>query len=382
MNRILQIDWSNIQYTVDEFSRTLYTFPVHIRFLLGVTVMFLVFIFILLNVILGSRIYKTKLLTKRKKIREKYKPLFTRLLFNDESLLLDPDLHLQFDKEDLTKKFHRSIISDEIIHLHENFTGETASRLELLFVKLGLHKDSLEKTINKRWYLAAKGMRELALMNVKESQADLYSFLNHKNDILRMEARIAIMKLSAEEPLSFLSKIKEPLSAWDQANIHAMLAKMPEQMIPDFSTWLNSSNKSVVQFCILMIGSFRQQESVGVLIHLLDHEDEVVRLSSIKALGELNAYASEEKLVNMYPLETEDVQIEIVKTLEAVGKENSAHLMEKILKQPIKNHSISIQAVKTFLATAKEGKQKLEHMLESSNPQLRLIVQHAQDERL
>jgi len=344
--------------------------------------MFLVFIFILLNVILGSRIYKTKLLTKRKKIREKYKPLFTRLLFNDESLLLDPDLHLQFDKEDLTKKFHRSIISDEIIHLHENFTGETASRLELLFVKLGLHKDSLEKTINKRWYLAAKGMRELALMNVKESQADLYSFLNHKNDILRMEARIAIMKLSAEEPLSFLSKIKEPLSAWDQANIHAMLAKMPEQMIPDFSTWLNSSNKSVVQFCILMIGSFRQQESVGVLIHLLDHEDEVVRLSSIKALGELNAYASEEKLVNMYPLETEDVQIEIVKTLEAVGKENSAHLMEKILKQPIKNHSISIQAVKTFLATAKEGKQKLEHMLESSNPQLRLIVQHAQDERL
>jgi len=382
LNRILQIDWSNIQYTVDEFNRTLYTFPVHIRFLLGVTVLFLIFIFILLNIILGSRIYKTKLLTKRKRIREKYKPLLTRLLFDDEKLLLDPELHSQFDAEDLTKKFHRSILSDEIIHLHENFTGETASRLELLFVKLGLHKDSIEKTRNRRWYLAAKGMRELALMNVKESQADLNSYLNHKNDILRMEARIAIMKLSAEEPLSFLSKIKEPLSAWDQANIYAMLAKMPEQMIPDFSIWLNSSNKSVVQFCILMIGAFRQQDSVGVLIHLLDHEDEVVRLAVIKALGELNAYSSEEKLVNMYPLETEDIQMEIVKTLEAVGKENAAHLMEKILRQPVKNHTISIQAVKTFLATAKEGKQKLEHLLESSNPQLRLIVQHAQDKRL
>jgi len=349
---------------------------------LGVTVLFLIFIFILLNIILGSRIYKTKLLTKRKRIREKYKPLLTRLLFDDEKLLLDPELHSQFDAEDLTKKFHRSILSDEIIHLHENFTGETASRLELLFVKLGLHKDSIEKTRNRRWYLAAKGMRELALMNVKESQADLNSYLNHKNDILRMEARIAIMKLSAEEPLSFLSKIKEPLSAWDQANIYAMLAKMPEQMIPDFSIWLNSSNKSVVQFCILMIGAFRQQDSVGVLIHLLDHEDEVVRLAVIKALGELNAYSSEEKLVNMYPLETEDIQMEIVKTLEAVGKENAAHLMEKILRQPVKNHTISIQAVKTFLATAKEGKQKLEHLLESSNPQLRLIVQHAQDKRL
>lgn len=382
MDRILQIDWSNIQYTADEFSRTLYSFPVHIRFLLGVTVVFLIFIFILLNIILGSRIYKTKLLGKRKRIREKYKPLFTRLLFEDESLLLDPKLSDQFDEEDLRDNYHRSIISDEIIHLHENFTGETASRLELLFVKLGLHRDSLEKTKNRRWYIAAKGMRELALMNVKESNANLVNFLNHKNDILRMEARISIMKLSHEDPLSFLSIIKEPLSPWDQANIFSMLSKMPEKMVPDFSNWLNSPNKTVVQFCILMIGAFRQQDSSGILIHMLDHEDEKVRLAVIKALGELNAYAAEPKLILMYPLESEEIQLEIVKTLEAVGKENSASLMEKILRQPVKNYTISIQAVKTFLANADGAKQRLDHLLESSNPQLQLIVQHAQDKRL
>jgi hypothetical protein len=349
---------------------------------LGVTVVFLIFIFILLNIILGSRIYKTKLLGKRKRIREKYKPLFTRLLFEDESLLLDPKLSDQFDEEDLRDNYHRSIISDEIIHLHENFTGETASRLELLFVKLGLHRDSLEKTKNRRWYIAAKGMRELALMNVKESNANLVNFLNHKNDILRMEARISIMKLSHEDPLSFLSIIKEPLSPWDQANIFSMLSKMPEKMVPDFSNWLNSPNKTVVQFCILMIGAFRQQDSSGILIHMLDHEDEKVRLAVIKALGELNAYAAEPKLILMYPLESEEIQLEIVKTLEAVGKENSASLMEKILRQPVKNYTISIQAVKTFLANADGAKQRLDHLLESSNPQLQLIVQHAQDKRL
>lgn len=236
--------------------------------------------------------------------------------------------------------------------------------------------------MSRRWYLAAKGMRELALMNVKEAHENLAGFLNHKNDILRMEARISMMKLSAEEPLSFLSKIKEPLSAWDQANIYGMLSKMPDQIIPDFSHWLNSPNKSVVQFCILMIGAFRQQDSKGVLIHMLDHEDENVRLSVIKALRELNAYASEDKLINMYPLEAEEVQLEIVKTLEAVGKENAAKLMEKILRQPVKNYPVSIQAVKTFLATAESGKERLEHLLESSNPQLQLIVQHAEDKRL
>ncbi len=57
---------------------------------------------------------------------------------------------------------------------------------------------------------------------------------------------------------------------------------------------------------------------------MLDHEDEKVRLAVIKALRELNAYASEAKLIIMYPLESEEIQLEIVKTLEAVGKENSA----------------------------------------------------------
>ncbi len=349
---------------------------------MGVTVLFLLVIIILLNVILGSRIYKTKRLEKRNKIKKKYQPFFTRILFEDESLLLHPELLNEFDKEDLSIKFNRSILSDEIIHLHENFTGETATRLELLFVKLGLHYDSLEKTKHRRWYVVAKGMRELALMNVQEARENLVEFLNHKNDILRMEARISMMKLSTEEPLSFLSKIKEPLSAWDQANIHSMLSKMPEKMVPDFSNWLNSQNTSIVQFCILMIGAFRQRESTDVLVHMLDNEDEKVRLSVIKALRELNAYSSEAKLIIMYPLESENIQFEIVKTLEAVGKENSAVLMEKILRQPVKNYSISIQAVKTFLATSVSGKQRLDHLLESSNPQLQLIVQHAQDKRL
>lgn len=382
MHRILQIDWSNVQYTFDEFGRTLYSFPVQIRLLLGLTLIFIICIFILLNIILGSRVYKTKLLNKRKQLRDKYKPLFTRILFEDDSLLLDPGLLSHFDKEDLEKVRHREILSDEIIHLHENFTGEAASRLELLFVKAGFHLDSIEKTRNRRWHIAAKGMRELALMNVKESFSDLTGFLNHKNDILRMEARITMMKLSSDEPLSFLDKIKEPLSAWDMANIHSMLSKMPEQMIPDFSIWLNSPNKSVVQFCILMIGAFRQQDSAGVLIHMLDHEDEKVKLSVIKALRELNAYAAEQKLVNMYPVESDEIKFEIVKALESIGKESTAALMEKILKQPVKNYAISIQAVRTFLSTGTGSRQKLDQIIEMSNPQFQLIVQHAQDKRL
>ena len=139
--------------------------------------------------------------------------------------------------------------------------------------------------------------------NVKQALPDVTKFLNNKNEILRMESRIAIMKLSDQDPLSFLSRETTPLSGWDTANIYSMLTKMPEKLIPDFSKWLNSSNKDVVLFCIQMIGTFRQQESTEILLNLLRSENENIRLASISSLRSLNAVAAEKPMIEIYEKE-------------------------------------------------------------------------------
>ncbi len=382
MHHFLQIDWTDLQYTADEVSRDVYSFPVHIRVLIGVTILFLAIILILLAVIMGSRIYKTQRENKRILLRKKYQPIFTRILFESDEALSDEAVYKLFEETDLKIPYHREIINDEIIHLHSNFTGDAALRLEKLFVQLLFHEDSIRQLKSTQWHLVAKSMRELALMNVREAHPILAKFLNSKNEILRMEARVAMMKLSETEPLSFLSKETEPLTDWDKANIHAMLTRMESPVIPDFSIWLNSPNKTVIHFCIMMIGYYRQQESADVLVRILNHEDEIIRLAVVRALRDLNARSSEESLITLYPLETSEIQFEILKTLEVIGREKSTFLLEKILKHPITEYRLAIQAVRSLLVTAGNGPQKVQEMLRTGEPTLQMIIRHALDKRL
>jgi len=379
-NILLQLNFNDLQYSVDEVGRSIYSFPVHIRILIGVTILFMLIILILLAVIMGSRIFKTKRSNKKAELHKKYQPVFRNLIF-EEALDRDKVLSM-FDRIDLDTPFNRTTILDEIIHLHENFTGETAERLEEIYTFLEFEKDSMLKLKSKRWYIIAKGMKELAIMNVKSGYTEISGFLNSKNEILRMETRIALMKLSDTDPLAFLSKETEHLSDWDSANIYNMLTKMPEKMIPDFSNWLNSPNRDVVVFCIQMIGRFRQRESIKTLLVLLKSPDLRIKLCVIKALRELSATDGEEPLLEIYPLENLATKSEILKTLEVIGSAKSVPVLEKIIRQPIEDYPVSIQAVRSLLSIHSNGEQIIETIFNQSGPQLQLMIRHARDRRL
>ena len=379
---LLQIDLYEIPTTADEWGKLFYSFPIHIRILMGVILIFCLVITILFAIIIGSRIFKTNRNGKVKYLQRKYQPVFTQLLFEDDSRLISDTFFTLFDKKDLKDPHHRSVLLEELIHLHENFTGETAVRLELIYRKLEFHKDSLKKLKSRRWYVVAKGLRELALMNIKETTEPMLLFINSKNELLRMEARIALVKLSENDPLFFLSKETEALTAWDMANLHAMLAKLPESGIPFFSTWLNSSNKSVVLFCISMIGAFKQNDAIPVLLRLLDQDDEPIKQAAIKALREMNASQAEEKLIAMYPLETPAVQNEILKSLETIASEKSMILYDHILRQPSPDLQHALHSVKALLMLGEQGKSIIQKLSSLNSERLRLIISHASDSRL
>ena len=329
---------------------------------------------------MGSRIYKTKRVNKKIEIQKKYQSVFHQLVFEDA--LNDTMILSAFDKTDLDTSYNRLIILEEIIHLHENFTGETAERLEQIYSVLGFENDSLLKLNSKRWYIIAKGMKEMAIMNIKSGYPKISGFINSKNEILRMETRIALMKLSDTNPLAFLSKEKEHLSDWDSANIYNMLTKMPEQIRPDFSQWLNSTNKDVVVFCIQMIGRFHQSDSIKTLLVLLKSPDERIKLSVIRALRELSATEGEELLLEIYSLENLTIKGEILKTLEVIGSEKSLPVLEKIIRQPIEDYSVIIQAIRSILSIHTDGEKLIETIFNQSGPQLQLIIRHARDRRL
>ena len=382
---LFQINWSNLTYSVDDFGRTVYSFPIHIRIMIGVTLLFVLIILALLGIILGSRIYKTNRGIRKEKLKKKYQPILRELLFSDdESKIMPDELIKSFDSKDLNVSISRETISDELIHLHENFTGQTATRLEHIYKHLGLHKDSLRKLNNKKWYVVAKGMRELARMSVHEGYNFIFPFLNDTNEVLRMEARIAMMKLSEGNPLSFLTNENVILTDWDTANIYSMLLKLPEHQRPDFRQWLGSENNDVNLFCIRMIGVFRQQNGLQMLIDILDLPNlrDNIKKAVLKAVREMNAQAAEQKLLLLFMQETAELKLDILRTLEVMGSEQSASLMEEIIQAEPIDITMAVQATRTLIKISAKGRLFIEQVLENATPQLELIILHAKDSRL
>ncbi len=378
---ILQrINWSELNYTYDEYGKTVYSFPVHIRLLLATTLIFLLVILILLGIILSSRIYKTGRAIKKNNIKLKYQSVLSKLLFEERISIENISGH--FDKVDKEKRFNRNVLLEEIIHLHSTFSGESGERLEDIYVGLNLHTDSIKKLNDKSWHTAAKGMRELALMNIKQAIPQLNRFIDNPNPVLRMESRIAIMNLSTEDPLSFLSGKNIQMSGWDVAKIYVLLSKLPEKMIPDFSRWLDSNNKDVLLFSIQMTGSFRQQSSVPKLIQLLKSENENIRLAALKSIRSLNASQAEKQIIEMYPKENEYIKLEVLKTLESIGSLHAISFLEKVLQPPLKDYHLLIQAARVLLSLGNKGQEIIDKIFLNSGEEMQLIINHAKDKRL
>lgn len=382
MHRLLQINWTDIQYSSRELDRAVYNFPLHLRVLFVITVCFLLLTLLLLMTILASRIVKTKRSLKKHDLQKAFQPILSELLFGTGTAPEAATIRKRFEPIDTGNRFIRKVLMEEIIHLHDNFTGESALHLEKIFMTLGLHEDCLKKIESKRWHVIAAGMRESALMNIREATPKIAKFLDSKNEMLRYESRITIMKLSESDPLSFLDHEQATLSEWDRSYIFTMLTKMPEKSVPDFSRWLGSANASIVDFSISMIGAFHQQQSIPKLIGLLESADEKRRVLVIRSLRKCGATAAEEALIRRYEKETPSVRDEIIQSFATLGSIRSVEFLSDLLKKSQNEISHTVHILRSLLAIGTDGERVVNDAFLRGEERLRTAILHAKDQRL
>src|SRR5664280_2906678 len=183
---------------------------------------------------------------------EKYQNLIINYLFGsatpEEFLLIASD------------SYRRHVLIDQIIDVSINLKGKEIEKLFGLYKLLGLDKDSIKKAHSRQWHKKIKGIRELAFMNIKDANTVIYKALNSSNEILRMEAQIALVRLSDDNPFEFLSHLTTRFSLWEQITLHELIIQhnIP---LPSFQKWLTSPNPTVVTFALRMIREFEQRES-------------------------------------------------------------------------------------------------------------------------
>lgn len=317
-----------------------------------VWVMIVLFMVIIIILIIYLKLLRSRL-RKNEKIVVQYQNeyesnLITYLYSGNEEEEVSAEQQLIVDKlkSCVPDKFKRRVVVSTLLRLRNEISGEMAESIQKLYFQTGLINYALSSLKSKKWYVVAKGIRELAQFHVKEVNDQIVIHVNNPNKEIRKEVQLYLVTLFHFEGLKFLDVLQTHLSEWDQIQLLEVLQRFDEQEIPNINPWLKSKNDSVVIFAIKLAKIYNQFEAKDTLLELLEHQHKKIRVEAIQVLSHLQVYEAKEVLKNKFNELSLEEQIAFFKLLENVFESSDETFLQEHIQH--KNFEIKVSALKIF----------------------------------
>ncbi len=327
---------------------------------------------ILLMIILLNRTRMEKEEDLKQYLAETYQGMIIDYLFTGAS----PDRFRSIASD----TYRRQALIDQMIDVSVNLKGDAEEKLEGLYLYLGLDRDSIKRASNFRWHKKIKGFRELAFMNIKDANPVIYRALNSKNEILRMEAQIALVRLSDEDPFGFLFQLKRPFSLWEQITLHELIIQH-DIPLPEFKKWLKASNPTVVMFALRMIREFKQKDAEDDVREILEHPSPEVRCLAVQVAGDLEMRSTLEVMKRMYKNQNYNTCLEIIRSMARMPDVSLLGFLRLVLDKE-DDVQLQIEATKAIENNGEEGVRTLVKLMKSEYKNYNIIVRHVLDRRI
>ncbi|WP_426095036.1 hypothetical protein [Flavobacterium sp. DSR2-3-3] len=273
-------------------------------------------------------------------------------------------------KECIPDPFRRKILIAVLLKLKNEVSGEIAESIQKLYFHTGLVNFALSRLKHKKWYVIAKGIRELKQFHVKEAHDEVIVHINHPRKEVRKEMQLYMVNLFYFEGLDFLDILETQLSEWDQIQLLEVLQRMENQNISNIKSWLNSDNDSVIIFALKLAKIYNQFEAKDELIILLYHINKKIRLEAIHVLSYLNALEAKEILKNNIEERSPEEQIAFFKMMEDLYEQTDESFVVKYIHHEI--FEIKVSTLKILKVLNRERFNLLK--FESSEPKFLRIV--------
>jgi len=278
-------------------------------------------------------------------------------------------------------KFNRQILIKQIIDISLNLPPEAKLKLNKLYFFLGLLKDTKGKLDSLKWHKKVQAFKELSSLNIKVYNKKIEKCINSKNDILRLESHIALVKLADDgNPFEFLGDLDYHFSLWEQITLHQLMTEN-EMNVPNFGKWVNSKNLDVAMFCLRMIREYNQVNNYDELDQALLHENEKVRKTAIEVIGDLGLFSLFRVLKKRYKHETYDNSLEIIRTMGKRPVKSVMNFLQNVVDAE-DDVNLQIEAVKSIKNMGDDGKVRLEKMMNSDYKNYSIIIKHVLDDRI
>jgi HEAT repeat protein len=365
---------SEMQKFIDDYYH-LFGNRIVVLALVVVIITCIVGMFILLLWILINRNNLEKRLMMKEKLLMHYQTLLLDYLFSDDNT---QEMH-KIEKI-ARSEFSRNILINQMIDLSINLSGEVKGKLRELYIRMKLHQDSIRKVCHRKWHIKIKGFKELSFMDITDANDRIRKGLKSKNDILRLEAQLALVRLEKHDPFGFLDHLVHPFTMWEQLNVHELITfhNLP---VPDFSRWLNSSNDTVVVFALNMIQVFKQTKAVYAVMKTLKHPNTLIRRHAIGVCGEIQLRETLPYLKYMYKDENYLNGLAIVQAMGKMPDKSMLGFLKLVLDKE-EDVQLQIEAAMAINRMGDVGTAVLEKLMLSEYKNYQIIVRHVLDKRI
>lgn len=345
----------------------------------SLTFLVLYFMASMLIILLFILIHRNRMTAEEKRkqtLREKYQALLVDYLFATDNASNVP----KEIRKIASSSYSRRILIDQMIDLSINLSGDTKDKLRDLFFALKLEQDSIRKVYNRKWHVKVKGFRELAFMDIVEANDQIVRCLRSKNDIIRMEAQLAMVRLSHGDAFGFLDHLEKPFTLWEQLTVYEtiMYHNLP---VPNFDRWLFSKNKTVVMFALRMIDIFKQRETYPNLFWMLVNEDPEIRNLTIRTIGNLKIKEAAPHLKRLYKNETYQNCLAIIQAISKIPNEKTLNFLKLVIDKE-EDVQLQIEAAMAIHKLGEVGKAELQKMMDSDYKNYQIIIKHVLDKRI
>jgi len=229
------------------------------------------------------------------------------------------------------RKPFRVLFLQRLVDSEKKFSGAAKSKIKGLFKEYNLRDVAINKLDQKKPYLIAQGIRELAVMDHEEAAPKISLFLTHPSQQVYLEAQYAMVKLKGFEGLGFLNTFSSKISEWQQLRLLLSISSLPPDPDITIEKWLESTNDSVVIFTLKLIKKFQLLSFYSKITELLNTSSVEIKIKAIQTLMSLENPDTVAYLSSIYDKQPDDVRVEILRVVKASKDHCCTDLLKKEL---------------------------------------------------
>lgn len=276
---------------------------------------------------------------QRKKLYRHYASLFAELLLEPlpplpanaktsaifelyENLIRPIKQHLS-ELSEPERKAHRSIMRTVLIDFARDLRGDSTDRLVYFFYSFKFVEDHIKLLESRHWWIRAQAARDMGIVRARKSITALTAALEDKHPDVRNQAMRSLVAIVGVEALRTILRISRNMTRWSQIELSVLVVQFGKDAVPYLLEGLDASDKTVVFFCIEMLGEIGFVSAVDPLVRLARSTfDVALRVKVVESLGRIGDQRAEPLLKdfarNPYlPLR--------YKAIEAIGKLGAPH---------------------------------------------------------